>query len=206
MNERLAADRTVAAYRLQARRAIANWSRGRRVPAFLKQFVSNLPSGARVLDYGCGIGREMRWMERGGLRVEGVDATLEFVREARRRCPGVPIGHARFESVALEPDAYDGIWCNAALMHVSPEELRRQLAKLHRALRPRGMLGLTLAWGSRRGLVKRDWIPGRYLAGYRRDEAARLLRGWQLLSLKVVSRDGRKGRWIQILARPDLIH
>lgn len=204
MNERLYADRTVAAYRLQARRAISNWSRSRRPSSFLKKFMSFLPAEAQVLDYGCGIGREMSWMGTQGFRVEGVDATLEFVLEARRRCPGVPIRHARFEGVALEPQAYDGIWCNAALMHVPPEELRRQLGKLHRAMRPGGVLGLTLAWGRRKGYTQRDWIPGRYVAGYGRREVAKLLRDWEWVELQVTSRGGRKGRWIQASARRKL--
>lgn len=204
MNERIFADRTVAAYRLQARRAIANWSRGRQASPFLKRFVSTLPAHARVLDYGCGIGREIRWMKGRGFRPEGVDATLEFVLEARRRCPGVSIRHARFERVALEPHAYDGIWCNAGLIHVPPGELKYQLDKLRKALRPGGVLGLTLAWGRHRGFTKRDWIPGRYLAAYRRDEVTRFLQGWELLRVKVSSGEKRKGRWIQVLARRKL--
>jgi SAM-dependent methyltransferase len=55
----------------------------------LRRFVELLPRGARVLDYGCGIGRELAWMRQQGLVVEGLDGTPEFVHAARRQCPGI---------------------------------------------------------------------------------------------------------------------
>jgi len=85
-------------------------------------------------------------------------------------------------------------------MHVPPQELSRQMGRLRRALRRDGLLGLTLAWGSRKGFLHRDWIPGRYIAGYSKEEVAAFFRGWKVHSLRVVEGDGRQGRWIQILA------
>ena len=153
-----------------------------------------------MLDYGCGIGTEMAWLRKQGFLVEGVEGALEFVLAARRRCPGAPILHARFESVSLPTGRCDGIWCNAALIHVPPQELSRQLEKLSRALKPGGLLGLTLAWGRAKGFIRRDWIPGRYIAAYSRREAVTLFRGWGVEMLKVTAGDGRQGRWIQLLA------
>lgn len=168
----------------------------------LRRFAEILPHGARVLDYGCGIGRELAWMRGQGFVVEGLDGTPEFVRAARRRCPDVKVRLARFETVRLPRGRYDGIWCNAALMHVPPTELRRQLRWLRQALRPAGVLGLTLSWGRSRQAASDDWIPGRYIVGYSRPEVASMLRGWTMRELRVVANVGRKGRWIQALAIP----
>ncbi len=211
------ADVTIVAYRRRAKRAAANWRRVRVPSRMLRRFVEMLPRGARVLDYGCGIGRELAWMRRQGCVVEGLDGTPEFVRAARRQCPGVAVRLARFETVRMARGRYDGIWCNAALMHVPPAELRRQLRRLRQALRPAGVLGLTLSWGrSRRaasdpstrapasaggpGSGLRDWIPGRYIACYSKPEVAGMLRGWVIRELRVVSNVGRKGRWVQAIA------
>jgi 2-polyprenyl-3-methyl-5-hydroxy-6-metoxy-1,4-benzoquinol methylase len=161
-----------------------------------------LPDAAQVLDYGCGIGVELRWMQRQGLRVEGVDGTAAFVAQARRRCPGARIRCARFETIQLPRGRYDGVWCNAALIHVPPDELQRQLQKLRAALKPSGRLALTLAWGRATRRSSRDWIPGRYLASYTMSEVAAMLHGWRLLDLRAVSNDGRAGRWLQLLAAP----
>ncbi len=146
----------------------------------------------------------MNWMRREGLIVEGVEGTLEFVKQARRRSPQSRIIHTRFENTILPEREYDGIWCNAALIHVPPAVLREQLKKLRAALKPDGLLGLTLTWGRRKGFTQRDWIPGRYVAGYQKAEAKRLLKGWTVPEVKVLSKDGRQGRWIQIVARAPL--
>jgi hypothetical protein len=46
-------------------------------------------------------------------------------------------------------------------------------------------------------------MPGRYFARWKKDELAQALRGagWQVLSLRVVSNQERKGRWINVIAR-----
>jgi len=152
-----------------------------------------------VLDYGCGIGADMAWMQRHRVRVEGIDGTLEFVNEARRRCRAALIRFARFEKVEIPAGTYDGIWCNAALVHVPPKVLRQQLEKLRTGLKSDGLLGITLAWGRTKGFTHRDWIPGRYLASYTRSEVKSLLKRWTIREMKVVSADGRNGRWIQAL-------
>ena len=196
------AERTIAAYRVHAKKAAQNWARNWRPSRFLRSFARMLPPDGRMLDYGCGIGTDLAWLRRQGFCVEGIEGALEFVQQARKRCPGVQIRHARFRTARLPGNHYDGIWCNAALMHVPPEEFSFQLRKLKEALRPNGVLAMTLAWGSKKGFVRQDWIPGRYIAGYRKREAAVFFRGWKVRSLRVVKKDGRQGRWIQIMASP----
>lgn len=191
---------TLAAYRLYAAKTIASWERQRRPSRLLQAFARLLPAGGRVLDYGCGIGTDLAWLSRRGFRVEGIDGTPDFVREARRRCPQAQVAQARFEDAALPPAAYDGIWCQAALMHVPPEVLVHELRKLRAALRPDGLLGLTLAWGRAKRILTRDWIPGRYVAAYAKAEAAALFAEWRLRRLGVATHDGRQGRWVHILA------
>ena len=194
------ADRTIAAYRARAKDAIENWNRKWRPSRFLREFARGLPRRGRVLDYGCGIGLELAWLRRRGFTVEGVEGTLEFVTEARHRSPDAAIRHGRFETVPLGEARYHGIWCSAALIHVPPEVLAAQIRKLMRALLPGGLLAITLGWGRAKKFTRRDWIPGRYVAGYLKKEASFFFREWAVRSLKVVSKDGRKGRWIQILA------
>lgn len=191
---------TLAAYARHAAAAIADWRRIRHPSQFLRRFAAALPPRAHLLDYGCGIGLELAWLRRQGFLVEGMDGTPAFVQEARRRNPGVPIHEARFETWPMPAGRYDGIWCQAALIHVPPAELAHQLAKLCQALVPGGLLGLTLAWGRARGPLQHDWIPGRYLAAYSKPEAAALFRDWTVRELTVASHDGRQGRWIHVLA------
>ncbi len=196
-----AADRTLAAYERHARRAITSWASWRRPSHFLQAFARRLPRGARILDYGCGIGTDLTWLHCRGFRVEGLDGTPAFVREARRRNPDVPVTLQRFAAWAPS-GVYDGIWANASLFHLPPGLLATELSKLRQALRLAGILGLSLAWGRRKNYLVNDWIPDRYCAGFTKPEVVRLLRGWTIDDLRVVAHDGREGRWIHVLASP----
>ncbi len=195
------AERTIAAYRWKAGEAIENWGKFKRPSRLLARFAKGLPKGASVLDYGCGIGADMAWLQAQGFRVEGLDGVLEFVEETRRRCPGARVAHARFERIELPKRKFNGIWSNAALIHVPEEELQRQLNKLKGALKLGGLAGITLAWGSAKGFLEGDcWIPGRFVVGYSKNKAAWFFRDWDMKELNVTSNNVRKGRWIEILA------
>lgn len=155
-----------------------------------------------MLDYGCGVGTDLAWLRSRGFRVEGLDGTEAFVDTARRRNPGARIRCERFDTARLPKAGFDGIWCNAALIHVPPAQLPHQLGLLRHALAPGGWLALSLAWGRVHAYTAdNDWIPGRYIAGYAKAEACEFMRGWQIEECRVVSHDGRQGRWIQLLAK-----
>lgn len=194
------AERTIAAYRWKAGEAIKNWGKFKRPSRLLARFAKGLPKKALVLDYGCGIGADMAWLQEQGFRVEGLDGVLEFVEESRRRCPGARVAHARFERIELPKGKFDGIWSNAALIHVPAEELQHQLKKLKGSLKPGGLAGITLAWGTAKGFLEKDWIPGRFIVGYSKEKAVWFFRDWEVKELNVMSNNVRKGRWIEILA------
>ncbi|MBN1586216.1 MAG: class I SAM-dependent methyltransferase [Candidatus Omnitrophica bacterium] len=194
------AEATLGAYRVYADQAKASWAARVHPSPFLKHFAAQLPAKARVLDYGCGIGMDLDWLARQGLRVQGVDGASDFVEEARRRCPKARIVCARFDQAKLEEAFWDAIWCAAALIHVPPAEFVRQLAKLRQALKPGGILGLSLAWGRSKRFFSEDWIPGRYFACYTKSEVRNYFKAWDLREIRVVSNKDRKGRWIQVLA------
>ena len=198
-------NRTLTAYALHAPAAIASWSRAARPSPWLRKFASLCPDRGLVLDYGCGIGTDLLWLKAQGFEVAGMDGTPAFLKRAARRCPKANLHEVRFESVQLPDSSYDGIWCRASLLHVPPEELGRHLWMFRTALRPGGILGLTLAWGRGASFTDdSDWIPGRYVVAYQKAQVLAWFSrgGWELHGATVVSHDGRDGRWVQILASP----
>ncbi len=195
-------DSTLVAYRYHAAQAIENWAQTRKKPSrFLRQFAKTLPPGGAVLDYGCGIGVDLAWMSSWGLAVEGLDATPDFVEAARARNPKARIIQGRFETTRLASAQYDGIWCHASLIHLTPRQLTAELTKLCRAIKPGGFLGSVFAWGRRKDIAQSDWIPGRYVACYTHQELARFFGKWEIVSLKSSCNDVRPGRWVELLAK-----
>lgn len=113
--------------------------------ALYQPFVAHLKPGARILDAGCGSGRDARAFHEMGYDVEAFDASAELV-ELARQYSGLPVEQKRFEDVT-EVERYDGIWCCASLLHVPLAELPEVMARLARALKPGGVWYLSFKYG-----------------------------------------------------------
>jgi SAM-dependent methyltransferase len=93
----------------------------------------------RVLDFGCGPGRDLVELKRRGHAPVGLDGTEVFVRMAQK-ASGCEILHQNFLALDLPARSFDGVFANASLFHVPSADLPRVLGELHAALRPRGVL------------------------------------------------------------------
>jgi len=113
--------------------------------ALYTPFIDCLPPGARILDAGCGSGRDVKAFSEMGFAVEAFDASAELVALARQ-LSGKPVAQMRFQDVdAVEK--YDGVWCCASLLHVSEAELPGVMTKLAIALKPGGVGYLSFKYG-----------------------------------------------------------
>lgn len=111
-----------------------------------RPFVAHLKPGARILDAGCGSGRDAKAFSEMGYEVEAFDASAELVELARQHT-GLPVKQMRFEDVT-EVERYDGIWCCASLLHVPLAELPGVMTQLSKALKPGGVWYLSFKYGS----------------------------------------------------------
>jgi 2-polyprenyl-3-methyl-5-hydroxy-6-metoxy-1,4-benzoquinol methylase len=82
------------------------------------RFLSGLAPGARVLDAGCGSGRDARAFAEAGFAVRAVDASPALARLASAHS-GLEVAVRRLEDLD-EVAAYEAIWCCASLLHVPP--------------------------------------------------------------------------------------
>jgi SAM-dependent methyltransferase len=97
------------------------------------------PAPQRILDLGCGPGRDLAALRALGHEPVGLDGSARFVEMAREHS-GCPVLHQDFLALDLPAESFDGIFANASLFHVPGRELPRVLGELWRALRPGGVL------------------------------------------------------------------
>jgi SAM-dependent methyltransferase len=110
------------------------------------QFLHYIPPGGRILDAGSGSGRDTFAFLQKGYEVHSFDSSPALA-ELSTRLTGVPtqvIRFQEFESVLR----YDGIWACASLLHVPTKELHDALARSLRALKPGGVLYVSVKHGS----------------------------------------------------------
>lgn len=109
------------------------------------------PSGARLLDYGCGPGRWVRRFQGRGYRYSGVDLVESMVELARAHNPGADIRPLDGDRIPFA-DAQFAVVTSIAVVHHNPyAEQQRILAELRRVLRPGGWLLLFESVGRHAG-------------------------------------------------------
>lgn len=79
-------------------------------------FTQHLAHGARVLDAGCGSGRDAKAFHEMGYLVDAFDASSAMVELARQHT-GLPVQLMTFSEIDGKAQ-FDGIWCCASLLHV----------------------------------------------------------------------------------------
>jgi SAM-dependent methyltransferase len=102
-----------------------------------------IPPGGFVLDAPCGTGRYFPLVAAAGHQVAGVDQSAGMLAQARAR--GIAFG---LEQVALQDLSYvaefDAVLTVDAMENIPPEDWPLVLANLHRAVRPGGVMYLTV--------------------------------------------------------------
>jgi trans-aconitate methyltransferase len=93
----------------------------------------------RLLDLGCGPGRDLVLLSAMGHVMTGLDGSAEFVRMARERS-GCPVLEQSFFELSLGEARFDGVFANASLFHVPQALLPRVLGQLRASLVPGGVL------------------------------------------------------------------
>lgn|SRR5574340_994470 len=118
----------------------------------------------RILDLGCGPGRDLIAFTRLGHIAVGIDGAEAFVTMARE-LSGCKVWRQDFLHLDLPAAHFDGVFANASLFHVPRREIARVLGELRAALKPGGVL----LSSNPRGEDQEGWSGGRYGVWWRED-------------------------------------
>lgn len=118
----------------------------------------------KILDFGCGPGRDLKVFADLGHIAIGLEGAARFA-EMARAFSGCEVWQQDFLHLDLPDQHFDGVFANASLFHVPSQELPRVLLELHAALKPGGVLFSS----NPRGQNAEGWNGERYGA-YHDDE------------------------------------
>jgi SAM-dependent methyltransferase len=114
--------------------------------SFLKPLAERLPPGAAILDVGCGSGRDLKWFKERGFAATGFEQAPELARRAREHS-GCPVIEGDFCTYDFSRLSYDAVILVGALVHLPESALAPTLRRILQALKPDGLLYLTLKEG-----------------------------------------------------------
>ena len=135
----------------------------------ISRFAWYLPDGARIIDIGCGSGRDTAAFIDMGYDAVGLDASVEMARVAREMF-GIEVIVADMASwVADEP--YDGVWCCASLLHLGDSEVERFFGNLRGNVADGGVVFVSVKTGIETGIDEN----GRFMRNFDEDEIHGLL-------------------------------
>jgi len=198
---------TAAAMPLQINRAYydeyADNFRGRTAAlplnAAYEPFLRELPPCARILDAGCGPGRNAAAFLSHGYRVTAIDASPAMVQLAKRS--GVDARVMTFQQMTFSEE-FDGVWASASVLHVPHAEIPEVLSRFARALTPQGILYVSLKEGQSERIAE----DGRFFSYFALNEFSnsltsaglfKVLKAWKRLGL---DSSGTVRTWLNFLA------
>ncbi len=115
----------------------------------VRDWARTLPSGATVMDLGCGTGLPItKVLVSEGLHVYGVDAAPSLVEAFRRNLPEVPVACESVQDSAFFNRKFDAVLAWGLIFLLLPEDQRRLIQKVADVLVPSGRFLFTSGTGT----------------------------------------------------------
>lgn len=165
-----------------------------------KEFTKGIPAGGKILDAGCGSGRDLIAFKNLGFNVQGMDASKELVEIAKNNS-GVKVEHKDFSEISWKGE-FDGVWCMASLLHLNKEELKSTLLKIADSMKEGGKIYASFKSGEGESSDPK----GRFFSYYTIPELSKIIEDSKLFGdVKLYHGADKQGRedtqWINMLAK-----
>ena len=163
-------------------------------------FLEYIPVGGRILDFGCGSGRDIKYFTSKGYDVDAIDGSEELCKIASEYT-GIQVKQMLFEELD-EVELYDGVWACASILHVDKKQLLEVMKKMASATKKGGVVYSSFKYGDFEGVRN-----GRFFTYLTEESFGELLRNVPELVIEKlwISADVRvergEERWLNIMLR-----
>lgn len=163
-------------------------------------FLEYIPAGGKILDFGCGSGRDTKYFINKGYDVDATDGSEELCKIASEYT-GIQVKQMLFEGLD-EVEEYDGIWACASILHVEKKQLPEIIKKIAIATKKGGIVYTSFKYGEFEGIRN-----GRFFTYLTEESFEELLRKVPELAIEKlwISADVRaergEERWLNIVLR-----
>ncbi|BBL57503.1 class I SAM-dependent methyltransferase [Methylomonas koyamae] len=167
------------------------------------QFISYLPRGGRILDAGCGVGRDTRHFIQSGFIVVSIDASWQMVLKCRENpysyCLWMDFNELEYH------EEFDAVWSCASLVHTPHDQASNFIDKFERSVKPGGIIFVSVKYApilksfDKNGRTFYNYDDINYSALFQTNKHLILETMWVSFSERSESND--KVKWLNIILR-----
>ena len=166
------------------------------------RFLAYLKDGAKLLDFGCGSGRDTKYFLDKGFDVDAMDGSENLCQIASEYA-GIKVQNKLFQDLN-EINYYEGIWACSSILHLDKKDLEQVFKLIEKALKPFGILYTSFKYGEFSG--ERN---GRFFTDFTEESFKEFLDkfpGFEIKELWITG-DVRPGRgdekWLNVIIEKD---
>ncbi len=159
------------------------------------QFEAYLKPGDKILDLGCGSGRDSRYFLSKGYDVVSVDGSKAMCNLAETYI-GKKVRNITFEKLDYDNE-FDAVWACASLVHVDIGKITDVLFRIQRALKKKGILYASWKYGKGERIENQ-----KYYADYDEESINNLFSDASIKVAKIwISDDNliRASKWLNVI-------
>ena len=166
----------------------------------LEKFISLLFSKGKILDAGCGCGRDSLYLIENGLNVIAVDLSEGMIKEAKKNEVNAIKGDLLLMKSNKE---FAGIWCMATLHSIPKTDAPKLMKNFYSALEKEGILYIAVKEGEGEHLIEKKRYENSpiFYAFYKKEELEDLLKSCNFEIIELIISDDEGTNWIEVFAK-----
>lgn len=164
-----------------------------------------IKQGEKVLEVGCGFGRDAKSLHEQGIDIKGTDISPKMIAKAKHLFPEIDFKVMDLRNLDFEDASFDYVIANAVLLHFPKEEIAPSLQELKRVLKKNGKIWIGVKKGSGEGFQMRKQSL-RYISFFKEDEIKSIIKkeGFKIEKNYILTEkrsDGEEIEWIDVIAQ-----
>lgn len=195
--------KTIETYDKIAEHYAKKYSNLERVKYLANRFMYCL-NGNKILDIGCGHGRDVKYFSDIGFKVVGIDLSSNLLKIAKQNAPNAKILKMDMRKLGFHDEYFDGAWAAASFLHIPKKEAKEVLNEFNRVIKKDGVLFIAVKEGEGEKIVeerKNNQVYSRFFAFYEQKEFQNLVEASGFKIFNAIVKKTDVDIWISLFAR-----